>query len=230
MNSMKAIKPISLALLLGCGISNAVAITTGNLLTNPGAEDGSLNGWTPAGASNPTVDDGTFNPGYGVHSGSYDFRGGTGVSGTLTQNVLLTGNQGVTDSLIDSGTLFATFSFFENSLNQGANSDAAGVSLSFLDASLSPIGSASSGEIASVNPNNWTPFSDTVAIPAGTRTISYQMIFTRHVGNDLDSAVDDNSLVVKSRETSQGVPDAGSTAVLAGLATLGLVAIRRRVA
>jgi len=64
---------------------------TGNLLTNPGAETGSLAGWTVGGPSTAFVDNGAFDPGINPHSGAYDFVGGSGTtsgsSGTLTQNV-----------------------------------------------------------------------------------------------------------------------------------------------
>lgn len=193
-----------------------------NLLTNPGAEAGTLSGWTVGGTSNPGVDDGSFD-GFTPHSGSFDFYGGNGVSGTLDQTVnLLTA--GFTTTQIDSGSLSATFSFFEQSLNQGAPSDSAGVSINFLDGGGNVLGTATSGEFYNVD-GTWLPVSNTAAVVAGTRSIDYQMFFVRHVGSDLDSFIDDNSLTVK---VAPPVPEPSTLAALSGLGLVGLAARRRR--
>ena len=110
------------------GVSSNVSavtggVTTSNLLANPGAETGNLTGWTVGGTSNPRVDNDTFDPSIHPHTGSYDFVGGTGASGTLSQTVQLVGPQGLTAAAIDTGALTANLSFWEQGLSQGSPSD-----------------------------------------------------------------------------------------------------------
>ena len=56
------------------------------------------------------VDNGSFDAGIGPHTGLYDFRGGKGAWGTLTQNVALSGL---------GQSRQPTLSFWERGLNQG---------------------------------------------------------------------------------------------------------------
>lgn len=211
---------------LGIGRVNA-QVLTGNLLSNPGAETGDLTGWTVGGTSNPGVDNGTFDPGISPHSGSFDFYGRNGVSGTLTQTISLVGNQGLTATGIDTGNATAVLSFWEQGLSQGTPSDDAMVTLTYLDGSNNTLGSSTSGEVDSHN-GTWTQFTNTYTVPAGTRTISYQIGFVRHSGSDLDAFVDDNSLVVDARPVA-ATPEPGSLALFAGMGSTGvLFAWRRR--
>src|SRR5258708_30811536 len=99
-------------------------VITGNLLTNPGAETGSIAGWTVGGTSNPSVDNGVFDPGINPHTGNWDFFGHTGgASGTLSQTFSLTGISGINNALIDIGTLMANLSCWAKDLNQGTPTD-----------------------------------------------------------------------------------------------------------
>ncbi len=173
----------------------ATSTLTSNLLTNPGAETGNLGGWTIGGTSNPTVDSGSFDPGINPHSGSYDFRGGTGASGTLTQNVPLVGTQGITAAAIDTGSLTAIVGFWEQGLNQGSPSDDAQVTLTFRNGSGTILSTASTPEVDSHN-GTWQQYTSGVLIPVGTRSIDYTIQFIRHFGSDLDAFVDDTSLAV----------------------------------
>ncbi|MFI5453930.1 MAG: Ig-like domain-containing protein [Isosphaerales bacterium] len=178
-------------------VVSAATTLTGNLLTNPGAETGNLNGWTVGGSSNPRVDSGSFDPGINPHSGTYDFLGGTGASGTLTQNVPLVGTQGITAAAIDAGTLIANVGFWEQGLNQGTPSDDAQVTLTFRAASGTVVSTASTPEVDSHN-GSWQQYDGSFAIPVSTRSIDYTIQFIRHFGNDLDAFVDDTSLTVGS--------------------------------
>ncbi|MCW3051944.1 MAG: metallophosphoesterase family protein [Chthonomonadales bacterium] len=204
--------------------AQAQVITT-NLLTNPGAETGDLSGWTTGGTSNPSVDNGTFDSGINPHSGNFDFVGNSGESGTLTQTINLVGNQGLTAAGIDSGNGKALLSFWEQGLNQSDPSDDAQVRLTFLDGSSGTISFVETPELDS-HDGTWKQYTNTYAIPVGTRTIRYGMEFVRHVGNDLDSFVDDNSLIVDTRPAA--TPEPGSVALLVGMGVSGASFVLRR--
>ena len=177
------------------GVSVLISPASGpNLLLNPGAELGSLTNWTVGGDANPQIDTGTFDPGINPHSGTFDFRGGTGVTGLLSQIVSLVPASGFSAATIDSGKLFANVSFWEQGFNQGFPSDDAYVSLDFLDASSNRVAGVATRETDSLGA--WTNQAAYFPIPPGTRYIQYTMNFIRHSGNDLDAFVDDNSLRV----------------------------------
>ena len=176
------------------------AFAEGNLLLNPGAEEGTgvqdgstATNWTVGGESNPGRDDGTFDSGLLPHSGNFDFYGGTGAFGTLTQQVNLI-NNGFTVTQLDSRTLSANVSFWEMSLDQGDPSDAAGVSLTFRNAGGGAISTAVIPPI--YFKEQWHQVSQSFPLPTGTRLIDYTMNFMRNNGSDLDSFIDDNSLIL----------------------------------
>jgi hypothetical protein len=205
-----------LVLVVVLSSSSAFAQLNTNLLNNPGAESGNLTSWTVGGDANPTVDSGTFDPGINPHTGSFDFRGGAGALGTLAQTVSLSS---IPSSLIDSGAAIVTFGFWEQGLNQGTPSDDVFISLVFLDASSSSLGTVTGPEVDS-HGGTWLQSSLTNAVPAGTRSITYTMNFVRHSGSDNDGFADDNSLVISS------VPESSTiTNLVIGLAFL--VGIRR---
>jgi hypothetical protein len=172
-----------------------ISVQTTNLLLNPGAELGSLTNWTSGGDAGPQIDTGTFDPGITPRSGTFDFRGGRGAIGQLSQVVALVGNQGILASSIDTGTLFANVSFWEQGLNQGSPGDDAYVTLDFLDGSSNRLSGASTSEF-DAHLGVWASKLAYYPIPVGTRFIQYTMNFVRHVGSDLDAFVDDNSLRV----------------------------------
>ncbi len=184
-------------------ISSAIFNAT-NLLSNPGAEADTLTNWTVGGSSGPTVDNGSFDPGINPHSGSYDFRGGTGALGSLAQVVPLVGSQGLTATAIDSGGSLALVSFWEQGLNQGTPSDNAYVSLAFWNGASNVISTVSTPEIDS-HAGAWSNYLALFQIPAGARYIQYTMDFVRHSGNDLDAFVDDNRLSVALTNAAQVV-------------------------
>jgi hypothetical protein len=173
--------------------------TTTNLLVNPGAETGNLTGWTTGMASTSSVDNGSFDKGLNPHSGKYDFVGHTGALATLSQTVSLVGNQGITATMVDSGNLFASTSFWEQGLYQGDPSDDGDISLAFLDASKNAISTTSTPVIDSDH-GAWENSNNQYPIPLGTRYIQYTMNFIRNQGSDNDAFIDDNSLIVTNEK------------------------------
>jgi hypothetical protein len=180
-----------LAFLIGfiCCSTFAGPIATTNLLQNPGAEANSLTNWAVGGDSGPRVDNGTFDSSIKPRSGTNDFLGGSGSVGTLTQVVPVGAYP------IDSGTLLAYVSFWEQGLSQGTPSDDGYVSLAFLGATSNSLSVWTSPEIDS-HSGVWSNYSAYLPIPTGTRFIQYTMNFVRHSGNDLDAFIDDNILAV----------------------------------
>jgi hypothetical protein len=185
----------------GCESLSVLALDPGsvttNLLTNTGAETSDLSGWTQGGNSSPFVDNGSFNPGISPRSANYDFVGGRGDYGNLSQTNSLMGIDGITTEDIDSGVLFANISFWAQGLNQGTPSDSPRITLTFLDVSSVTISSNSTPEVDS-HDGVWSNYSQSVLIPSGSRAIVYTMEFIRHVGSDNDAYIDDNSLTISS--------------------------------
>ncbi len=172
-------------------------------MRNPGAEEGSANGWTPQGPSTVIIDSNpVFNTGYNPHNGSsYCFFGGLGSNGassSLFQNVqLLDGVQGFTESQLDAGLLKVELIFYYQSWDYlFMPYDQAEVILTFRSGSSSTLQTITSGEQACKTNPGWCPYRRVVPLPRGTRSIDYTMTFIRKdiVGTNIDSYIDDNSL------------------------------------
>ncbi len=170
-------------------------------MRNPGAEEGSTNGWTQLGPSTVIIDSNpVFNTGYNPHNGSsYCFFGGLGSNGassTLSQNVqLLGGVQGFTESELDAGLLEVELIFYYQTWHiLSTGDDQVEVSLTFLSASSSILQTITSGEQACKPYPGWCPYRRVVRLPSGTRSIDYTMTFIRIFGTPIDSYTDDNSL------------------------------------
>jgi len=225
---MNPVSRVSWILLAALGAVSATAasaqVVTSNLLTNPGAEAGNLSGWSVV-TGNPMADNGTFNPGINPRTGGFDFSGGSANPlGKVSQTIDLVATGWVTATELDSGLVTADASFWEQGLNQGTPSDNAAIKLTFLDALGSVIGSITSSTIDS-HGGSWTNgVLSSIAVPIGTRNITYTMFFQRNVGSDNDSYIDDNSLTL-----TIPVPEPSSVALLlAGLPCLTVAGLRRR--
>ncbi|HEY1717229.1 MAG TPA: choice-of-anchor tandem repeat GloVer-containing protein, partial [Verrucomicrobiae bacterium] len=201
------------------GANNSPVFGTTNLLLNPGAETGTLTNWITGGSSNPNVDNGTFDVGINPNTGGYDFYGGSGAHGSLSQTVSLVGNQGITAAMIDNSNLAANISFWEQGLSQGTPSDDANITLTFLGASSNVLTTVNTPVIDSHN-NTWSNYVNQYAIPAGTRFIQYTMNFYLNQGGDLDAFVDDNYLsIVQPLSAAAASPTISGPAVYGNLVT-----------
>lgn len=182
-----------------------------SLLVNGGAETGTLEGWTAGGVSNPTIDDGSFDPGIDPRSGDYMFLGGRGKLGTLTQNVVLGES---------AGQRRLQLSFWQQGLDQGTPSDSGYVSLTYRALDGSILGVAAS-EVLDSHEGAWQQYRGWFDVPASAFSVDYTMHFVRNFGYDLDNFFDDNVLDMFK------VPEPGTLALgLAG--ALAIVALRKR--
>ena len=191
--SLKPAIPVLLAAAIA--FPAATRADTTNLLANP-AESGDITGWTAGGTATPTVDSGTFDAGINPHAGRFDFRGSR-CRGHADPNHHPRGKPGTHRLANRLGSLKAVVDFFEQGLNQASQSD---------DAPRGPDFPRRIGQRHQHRRHSGNRFqcgglagrTHAFAIPAGTRSISYQMDFIRYVGTDLDGFIDDNSLIVSS--------------------------------
>ncbi|CAF5037581.1 unnamed protein product, partial [Rotaria sp. Silwood1] len=125
-----------------------------NLLSNPGAEEGSIVGWNQTRPSTVIVDsNGAFNSDYYPHSGSYCFAGGKELNDSpsgLIQNVKLVGGvQGFTESQLDSYFFRAELDFYYQTWDSFfMRHDQVEVSLTFRSSSSSILNTVTTGELA----------------------------------------------------------------------------------
>ncbi len=165
---------------------------------NPGGEHGVLTPWIVGGTSNPQLDDGTQNEGFIPRTGSFQFSGNTyrpGMGrGTLTQTIaIVVGTDTIMMTQIDTGNLSVTVLFWTRCLPQARN-DATAVALYFLDALNNTLTNVTTPEQA---PGFiYASYSNSYSIPVGTRSIQYQMKFIGYQGSDVDSYIDDNSMII----------------------------------
>jgi hypothetical protein len=226
-------KPLlSLLLALTSVGSIAVGATTDNLLVNPGAESGSITGWTPYGPTGyPTVDNGSFDKGINPHSGSYDFVAHSGAQDRLWQTISFTDSavtsQGITTAMIDAGQVIYNFSFWEQGLNQGNPSDEAGIELFFWN---------DSGQVINPNPSvfwldshngEWMQYTYSAALPATTRSVDYYILFQRNQGSDNDAFVDDANFTLETSLGSTPTPEPSTVLMLITALALGYRRISR---
>ena len=151
----------SLLLALACVLMPAAMLAdTTNLLTNPGAEAGSLSGWTAVGGSF-SVNNGMFGP-VDPHTGSFDFFG---LSSDISQTVSVF-TQGITAAMVNTGTLSAQLSFWEQGVNLGSSSGFGLVALEFFDGTTD-LETATETVIRTTvcGPKERAPFSFPAALP-----------------------------------------------------------------
>lgn len=223
----------SLLVALACVLlPPALYADTTNLLTNPGAESGSLSGWIDGSGSAFTAFIPTDTPGGFFllypkpHTGNWEFSDDGGVERggmELVQSVSVF-TQGITAAMVNTGTLSAQFSFWENGLvlpdgsSFAPGNSGSGQVTIFLEGAGGQFTSAVS--TASSQNGVWTEGGGTVPIPVGTTNIVYDLQ-TRDTVPDISNPygddevfIDDNSLKILT-PAGEGSGTGGSGAVSA---------------
>jgi len=163
--------------------TTGAARSTGNLLDNPGAEDGT-SGWTEDTGNFESVTDGQCD-GAAPHRGQRYFA----VGGICRAAASATAHQTVDVSMhgaaIDGSGVRARFGGWLRNFN---GNDHPELSITFEDGNGAELMSSPwLGTLAS----QWTRTASTVAVPSGTRAITMRLKGTRNNGNDNDSYFDD---------------------------------------
>ena len=158
---------------------------SGNLITNPGCETGSVSGWTVvSGGWSCTTSSSR------VYEGSYGFYPGTVTSGELYQEIDL--SAGI--ELIDTGNLSFAFETYMKSDHSGScNADKPRIIIEYLDETKTSIlNSFDSGWIGLACA--WGAENYEVIAPAGTRHVRIRMLANRGAGTELNAYFDNLSL------------------------------------
>ena len=178
-------------------------LQNGNLLSNAGFEHG-LTDWT----TDPAAVAGVAPGGPAAYDGSkYLFAGANTAAGFASQQVNLI-QAGYTAAQLDSGTLTVSFGGYTRSL-AASTPDQGAMTVTFFNASGTSIGSST---VSSTSPTTqWTMTNGTVALPSGTRSITFTFNATRETGTSDNAYLDDAfvSLTVGSGPQS-AVPGIGA--------------------
>ena len=160
-----------------------------NLLTNPGAEQGTA-GWDPVEGPLEALAAGDCDGG-DPHAGSAYFAvGGVCEAGVDEAEALQRVDLDAWADPIDAGTVSVLFGGWTSSYS---GSDQAEIELRFLDAQGQELGrSERLGDPSTV----WVQLRAIEAVPAGTRSVAFAMLGTRNAGADCDAYFDDLELRV----------------------------------
>ncbi len=215
-------------------VSSIVLITyitspacSGNMLSNPGAETGSLANWSTddllvvVASKSQSESSGWVYP----HSGDWFFNMcgqavGIAVSErVLYQNIDMSGYASDIDA--DLVTFQASTYMQTENVQSMSGADYAQLTLYFLDESASEIDSASTGLVESPN-LTWIQETLDGFVPVGTRTIRYELLGRKEEGTWLNAFFDDTEFQVTV------IPEP-ATALLLGLGSLALLRKRERI-
>ena len=159
---------------------------TGNLLDNPGAEDGTA-GWTEDTGHLESVTDGQCN-GAAPHSGDRYFAVGGICQAAASASAHQTIDVSMHAGPIDGGGVTARFGGWLRDFN---GSDRPEVLVAFLDGGGAEL--LVTGALTTLA-SSWTHTTTAAAVPSGTRSVEMRLRGTRNAGTDNDSYIDDLSL------------------------------------
>lgn len=174
------------------GDTDGAAAPDPNYLTNHRAE--SMTGWTTL-TGNPGVVNNRCPPVL-AGTGTNGFWGGTSASSSMRQRISFSSFPAdINLPLIDTGTIEVVMSWWGGSWIQ-TNYDKPRIILRFLNAALAEIGTFDTGvrTVAtggSFGSYYWTHYDDLFTVPALTRHIDVDLIFTRTAGTNNDATITD---------------------------------------
>ena len=181
-------------------VEHDVQIANGNLLTNPGFENG-LVGWT----ADPTAQTAVASGNPAPYDGTQYFSAGATASGFVMQTVNLL-QEGYSATQIDAGGFVVDFGGYTRSY-AASPADQGTITVLFFDADNDLLGSST---IHALNTSDrWSLTSGSVALAAGTRFITFQFTALRETGNNDDAFLDDAyvSLVPNSAAPQSALPN-----------------------
>ena len=182
---------IALLFVIGCKSYNG---SLPNLIVNGSAElpkyDSIPTGWQSVHGPWATLEGDSASHSYGfAQEGKHYFFAGYCAVGILQQDV----NVSQYASRIDKQKQPFVVKAYEQSLDQGPNSDQGMISIQALDRSKTKILYSFTSDTAR-SLSKWRPLYDSFPAPATTRFIRIQLIAVRHVGGDNDGYFDNISL------------------------------------
>ena len=165
-----------------------VQLQNGNLLTDPGFENG-LSGWTTDAAAVA----GTAPGGPSAYDGSsYFFAGPDTLTGDAQQQVNLL-QLGYSATQLASGTLSVSFGGYTRSLAE-TTPDTGSITITFYDSTDSNVLGSMTVD-ASNTTQQWSLTSGTIALPENTQYIEFEFNATAHSGDTSDNAYLDDAFV-----------------------------------
>ena len=162
------------------------ATTTSNMLTNPGAEDGTA-GWTAREGVVESITDGECG-GVAPYAGMHCFALGVCAEApmsTASQRIDLSTVTGLTADEIDAGEVTLVFGGY---LRDFGGEDEVRLYLIALNADGDE---QSRSETLTNRTTDWTRVSSTLTLPAGTRSVDLVLQGERNAGTDNDAYLDD---------------------------------------
>lgn len=199
-------------LLLSATAGNAASLNS-ELVINGGAESGDMTGWFDAGGIEAVPA-----AGFAAGFGDFVFTGALGPdSQSAIQSIDLSGNA----AAIDSGLATSIFSIYLQGRTDSGFVDTAEVIVTYRDGANGSLGAFAFSDTNIVAIPDWDFFSDTRAVPVGTRGIDIFLRTTRSVGASSDGFFDEVSLQL----TAVPLP-AGLWLALSGLVAMAQISRR----
>jgi predicted phosphodiesterase len=182
-----------------------------NMLTNPSAEN-DLTGWIAIDGNDWQATDRT--DWHWPNTGNYTFTSGRVVHGELRQQITI---QSALLSMINSGQITANVSGYIG----GSDSDQDRILVEYLDSSYNVLATADSDWVPGINNVNWTQFTNSQILPAGTRYVNFCLLTQRVNGTDCDAAFDDLALEFEFVSPSNNCPSVPAATTTPTSGTIG---------